>query len=305
MGSANVAISNGRAKGMALVLTGASLWGISGTVAQYLFQQQGISPAWIVVVRLLFSGTILLIAASSSKGSVGIWEIWKNKRDVLNLLLFSILGMLAVQYTFFEAIRQSNAATATILQYLAPMMISVYLAIKAKRLPNSTEMVAVVLALVGTFLLVTQGNIHSLSITRTALFWGLISALALAFYTLNPIQLLAKYGSTIVIGWGMLIGGISFSFVHPPWSFQGEWSLSSFFGVTFVVIFGTIIAFYCYLESLHYISATETSLLACIEPLSAAILSVVWLNVSFGLAEWLGTGCIIGTIIILSLVKNK
>lgn len=305
MGSANVAISHSRSKGMALVLTGASLWGISGTVAQYLFQQQGMSPAWVVVVRLLISGTILLLLASSSKASTSIWDIWKNKHDVLNLLLFSILGMVAVQYTFFEAIRHSNAATATVLQYLAPMMISLFLALKAKRLPNSKEMVAVALALVGTFLLVTQGNIQSLSITGTALFWGIISAVALAFYTLNPIQLLARYGSTIVMGWGMLIGGISFSFVHPPWKFQGEWSLNSFFALTFIVIFGTLIAFYCYLESLNYISATETSLLACIEPLSAAILSVVWLQVSFGLAEWLGTLCILSTIMILSLIKNK
>ncbi|HLO10618.1 MAG TPA: DMT family transporter, partial [Pseudoneobacillus sp.] len=119
MGSANIALPNPRIKGMALVLSGASLWGISGTVAQYLMQQQGFSPAWLVVVRLLISGTILLILASSKKGNTSIWGIWRNKQDVLNLLLFSILGMIAVQYTFFEAIKHSNAATATILQYLA------------------------------------------------------------------------------------------------------------------------------------------------------------------------------------------
>jgi drug/metabolite transporter (DMT)-like permease len=162
----------------------------------------------------------------------------------------------------------------------------------------------VVLALLGTFLLVTQGNIQSLSISGWALFWGLTSAVALAFYTLQPHKLLQNWGSTVVIGWGMLIGGISFSFIHPPWSFQGYWSMSSFFAVAFIVIFGTLIAFYCYLESLKYISATETSLLACIEPLSAAILSVIWLRVSFGLEEWLGTLCILTTIMILSVVKK-
>lgn len=72
-----------------------------------------------------------------------------------------------------------------------------------------------------------------------------------------------------------------------------------------VDFFGTLIAFYCYLESLTYISASETSILASVEPLSAAFLSVVWLHVSFGLEEWLGTLCIISTIIILSFVKNK
>lgn len=305
MGTGNVALSYTRPKGMALVLTGATLWGISGTVAQYLFQHQGFSPEWLVVIRLLISGVILLaIASSNSKEKQAVWKIWRNKRDIGSLLLFSILGMLAVQYTYFAAIKYSNAATATVLQYLAPAMITCYFAILSKKLPSSKEFLAVVLALIGTFLLVTQGNIQTLSISGWALFWGLASAVALAFYTLQPHKLLAKWGSTIVIGWGMLIGGISFSFVHPPWSIQGQWSLTSLFAVSFIVIFGTLIAFYCYLESLKYISATETSLLACIEPLSAAVLSVIWLQVSFGLAEWLGTLCIISTIMILSVIKK-
>jgi drug/metabolite transporter (DMT)-like permease len=306
MGTENVALSYPRPKGMALVLTGAALWGISGTVAQYLFQHQGFSPEWLVVVRLLISGIILLILASSSgKDKKGVWGIWKNKQDVISLLMFSILGMLAVQYTYFAAIKHSNAATATVLQYLGPAMIACYLAIRAKRLPTSKEMMAVILALLGTFLLVTQGNIQSLSISGWALFWGLTSAVALAFYTLQPHNLLSRWGSTVVIGWGMLIGGISFSFIHPPWNFQGHWTLPSFFAVAFIVIFGTLIAFYCYLESLKYITATETSLLACIEPLSAAVLSVIWLQVSFGLEEWLGTLCILTTIMILSVVKKS
>jgi drug/metabolite transporter (DMT)-like permease len=304
MSTENIALTSSRPKGMVLVLIGASMWGISGTVAQYLFQERGFSPEWLVVTRLLISGIILLALAQQSKDTRSIWGVWKNKKDIVSLLLFSIFGMLAVQYTFFSAIKESNAATATVLQYLAPVMIACYFAIRSKRLPTSNEMFAVILALVGTFLLVTQGNLNSLSITRIALFWGLASAVALAFYTVQPLRLLDKWGSIIVMGWGMLIGGVSFSFIHPPWNFVGQWSLNSFFAVAFIVVFGTLIAFYCYLESLRFITATETSLLACIEPLSAAVLAVVWLHVSFGLAEWLGTLCIILTIVILSVMKK-
>jgi drug/metabolite transporter (DMT)-like permease len=109
----------------------------------------------------------------------------------------------------------------------------------------------------------------------------------------------------IVVGWGMLIGGICFSVIHPPWAFEGKWTLSSFSAVLFIIIFGTIIAFYFYLESTKFISASEVSLLASVEPLSATLISVFWLNVTFGFAEWLGTLCIISTITILSIVKNK
>lgn len=304
MSFSNVVKSYSRKNGIVLVLTAAVLWGISGTVAQYLFQQQGFNPEWLVVIRLFMSGVILL-GLAYRKEKQRIWGIWKNKPERSNLVLFSILGMLAVQYTYFAAIKHGNAATATILQYLGPVLITCYLAIRSKRFPSLKELTAVVLALSGTFFLVTHGSIYSLSISGLALFWGISSAVALAFYTLHPQKLLAKWGASIIVGWAMLIGGVGFSIVHPPWKIEGQWSLPTFFAVIFIILFGTLVAFYCYLESLKYLTASETSLLACVEPLSSAFLSVIWLNVPFGFADWLGTLGIISTVAILSIHQGK
>jgi len=293
-----------RTKGIMLVIIGSALWGISGTVAQYLFQKRGFSPEWLVVIHLLVSGFILLLY-DFIKGSKDIWSIWKSKHNGLSLILFSVVGMLGVQYAYFAAIKYGNAATATILQYLSPVIITCYLAIYTKRIQNLREIIAIVLAMLGTFFIITKGNIHSISISKLAIFWGISSAFAAAFYTLQPRVLLTKWGSTLVAGWGMLLGGIAFSFIHQPWNFTGQWSITSIFAVIFVVLFGTLIAFYCYLESLKYIQPSETSVLSCVEPLSAAFLSVLWLHVPFGIPECVGTVCIIVTIIILSREKSK
>ena len=293
-----------RIKGIILVIIGAMLWGVSGSVAQFLFQEKGFSAEWLVVIRLLVSGIILLLYAIT-KGNQNIWKIWESKYNCWSLIIFSIIGMVGVQYAYFAAIKYGNAPTATILQYLSSVIIACYLIIFNKRTPNLQEIIAIILAMLGTFFIITKGDIHTLSISKLALFWGISSAFAAAFYTLQPRYLLAKYGSTIVVGWGMLIGGIAFSFIHQPWNFTGEWSISSILAVIFVVLFGTLIAFCCYLESLKYIQPTETSVLSSVEPLSAAFLSIYWLHVPFGLPEWSGTACIIATIIILSRVKNK
>jgi drug/metabolite transporter (DMT)-like permease len=290
--------------GIALVLTGATLWGISGTVVQFLFQQKGYNPEWLVVIRLLISGTILLMYSRFKKNK-DIFLIWKLKEDRIHILIFGIFGMLGVQYTYFAAIEAGNAATATVLQYLGPVFILGYIVLKSRRFPTNKEIISIFLALLGTFFLVTNGNVQTLSISKWAFFWGISSAIALAFYTLQPVQLIKKWETIIVVGWGMLIGGIGFSLINPPWVFQGQLSLSSFIAILFIIIFGTIIPFYFYLESLNYISATEASLLACVEPLSAAFLSVVWLHVSFGFYEWIGTILILATIAILSQEKKK
>lgn len=81
-----------------------------------------------------------------------IWDIWKYRRHRFNLILFSIIGMLGVQYTYFAAIKYSNAATATILQYLSMVIITCYLAVFLKKIPGLRQAVAIILAIVGTFL---------------------------------------------------------------------------------------------------------------------------------------------------------
>lgn len=304
MNSENAVASLPRTKGFVLVVIAATLWGVSGTVAQFLFHHQRFSAEWLVVVRLLISGLILL-AFAYKKEKQKIWGVWKDKKDRVSLILFGLLGMLAVQYTYFAAIQHGNAATATVLQYLAPILVTCFLAFQAKRLPTPKEVIAVILAVLGTFFLVTHGDINSLSISGWALFWGLTSAFALAFYTLQPHKLLARWGSMIVVGWGMFIGGVGFTFVHPPWVFVGEWSFNAYLALVFIILLGTVVPFYCYLESLKYISASETSLLACVEPLSAVFCSVIWLGVTFGLSEWFGTFCILSTIVILSITRDK
>lgn len=294
--------SNSRLIGVILVLSAALLWGISGTVAQYLFHEHAFTAEWLVVIRLIIAGVLLLLIPMS-KGDKKVWSIWKNSKG--SIVFFGIVGMLGVQYTYFAAIEASNAATATLLQYLAPVLIVLFVAFKLKSLPARQQMWAIALALLGTFLLVTHGNFQQLSISGSAFFWGITSAFALAFYTLYPIKLLNQYGSAIVVGWGMVVGGVGMSFVHPPWKVEGEMTTASIVALGFVILFGTVIAFFCYLESLKYLKATETSLLACAEPLSAAILAVIWLKVPFGLSEWFGAFCIIATIVILSRVKEN
>ena len=124
-----------RTKGIILVIIGAMLWGVSGTVAQFLFQEKGFSAEWLVVIRLLVSGTILLIYAFI-KGNQNIWKIWETKHNSWSLIIFSIIGMVGVQYTYFAAIKYGNAPTATILQYLSTVIIACYLIIFSKKIPS-------------------------------------------------------------------------------------------------------------------------------------------------------------------------
>lgn len=291
-------------KGFLLAVSAAILWGVSGTFGQFLFQQRGVNVEWLITIRMLVTGTVLLILAGANNRR-DLWSIWSNRKDAIDLLLFSIVGVLAVQYSYFAAINYSNAATATVMQYTGPVMIAVYIALKERKFPNGKTCLAILLAVLGTFLLVTHGKMGTLSISGIALFFGLVSAVTLAFYTLQPVHLLNKYKSTVVIGWGMLIGGIAFCFVRAPWDVAGVWDMQTYTYTSFIVIFGTLIPFYAYLTAVKLIGGQKTSLLASAEPLSAALLAVLWLNTPFAFTDWMGTACIILTIVLLGTTKKE
>lgn len=290
--------------GAGLAVFAASLWGVSGACAQYVFEQKGISIDWLVTVRLLIAG-VLLLAYASLRNPSQVLAIWQTAHSAKQLLAFGVLGMLGVQYTYFAVIEHSNAAVGTVLQYLGPTVIAVYLALVYRRRPSRRELLAIVLAMLGTLLLVTHGEIGVLQISLEGLLWGLSSALALAFYTVQPVSLLKRHDSAVVVGWGMLMGGLAYVGWSQPWSVPGQWDLGTWAAVVFIVVMGTLVPFYCYLLAVKTIGPQRTSLLACAEPLSAALVSVLWLNVAFGWLDVLGSLCIVLTIYVLAREKQS
>ena len=290
--------------GLLMALSSAIFWGISGTCAQYLFQTKGLDPAWLVTWRMLIAGS-LLVTYSVIKEKKEAFSIWNNPRTVGKLLLFGLLGMVAVQYTYFYSISLSNAATATILQYIGPVFVLAFYAVKHKTWPRLAEYAALVLALVGTFLLVTHGSTEQLVISNEALLWGILSALALAFYTIQPVGLLRSFSPAAITGWGMLTGGVFFSLFTQPWTGSGTWDVETWLAFSYIVVFGTVLAFYFFLSSVSKIGATYASLLCSVEPLAATLTAVVWLGVSFTGYDWVGTGLILSTVALLTLIKEQ
>lgn len=227
------------------------------------------------------------------------------KKDALGILVFGVFGMSMCQFTYFSAIGASNAGTATVLQYTGPVLILIYLSLRNKRLPRPNEILAITLAVVGTFLLATHGNPKNMVLSKEALFWGLLSAIALAVYTVQPGKLLETYGSAIVTAWGMLIGGVLLALVFRPWSIPEKVDGEAITGMIAVIVIGTVIAFSLYMEGIRCVGPKKGSLFASIEPVSATVFSVVWMKVSFGGMDLLGFACILSTIFLLAMDKKE
>lgn len=296
---------NARWLGIILVLIGAIFWGIAATVSQRLFDE-GITVGWLVAVRLISSGLFMLIIVLLSKKRHLVFLPWKNGKDAISLLIFSYLGMVAVQYTFMISIDHGNAAVATLMQYQAPIFVILYYILRKVAQLTMRDVIAVTLSLAGTFFVLTNGSFSELVVPLPSVVWGLISGVALAFYTIYASLLIRKWGSLVVIGWSMMVGGLSVAFFHPIRDVDtSAWTSSTVIMLIFVVFFGTFVAFYFFVESLQYLQPSETTLLGTVEPLAAVLTTILWLQIPYGTYQIIGTILIIGMIVFLSLFQEK
>ncbi len=292
-----------RTRGIICALSGGILWGYSGTIGQYLFTNYEVTSEWVTTVRMICAGIILMAFSFARK--MPVKPILKDRKAVIRLLVFSILGLMMVQLTYMEAIYYSNSATATALQYLAQALILIVTCMQLKRLPHCREWIALVLAVGGVFLLSTQGNIGSLSLSPKALALGLCSAFGLMLYTILSRPLISRFGSIPVTGLGMLIGGIVLCILTKSWSLFPALDAVGWAYIGVIVLLGTAAAFTLYLQGVNDLGSIQASLLACSEPVAATLFTTFWLKTSLIFTDYIAFTMIILMSIMLTLPGKK
>ena len=281
-------------KGSLMVLTAGIAWGFSGVSGQYLMAH-GVNVNLLTSLRLLLSG-ILLTASVFFRQRDKLVQAIKDRKTLVSIALFALFGLVLNQYAYLSAIQYTNAGTATVLQYVTPVIILAFVCAKYRRFPTAAELVAIIMAIVGTFTIATHGQIRELAITPLGLFWGLFSAVTYALYILLPAKAIEKWGSLIVIGLGLLI-------VIQAWKYKlplTGGNLLALFGLVFI---GTVFAYTVFLKGTTMVGAVKGSLLASVEPIASVILTVLIMGDRFFAIDVVGMILIVLAVIIISL-KN-
>ena len=290
--------------GMGLAIMGALFWGLSGTSVQFLENAKHLNVEWLLEVRLLVAGILTIVLAYMQDGK-RIFDIFKNAKDFGKLLIFGILGIALAQYTYFRAIAISGVGVATVLQYVAPTLIIIYLFLRYFKKPSIAEFSCVMLALIGTVCIVSQEGLDVSAINGEALFWGLVSAASICVYTLQPIELLKKYGTTSIVGFAMFICGILSVSVFQQIESEAIWDGMTWLGLFTIIILGTVVSFNAYIEGVRRIGAVQGSILSSLEPISAALFGWALLGNEFTLVGIFGMICIIATVFIIAWDRQR
>lgn len=286
-------------KGTLMTLIAGIAWGLSGACGQYLMAH-GFTAIGLTTIRLVFSGAVLFLLAYLADREK-VKAFLRDRSSYIPLLLFAFLGLLMTQLTYLEAIDATNAGTATVLQYLCPIGVLAYSCIKDRVAPTVSEIISMVLAIAGTFLIATHGQLNQLAITPKGLTWGLVSAFAYALYIILPLNLIQKWGSMLVIGVGMAIPGILMLPFSGLLSSSENYRLDTWMALFGLVVIGTVFAYTAFLKGTSLVGAVKGSLLASFEPVSAVFFAFVIMKEHFFMVDVIGMAMILLAVLLISL----
>ena len=291
-------------KGTIYSLLSGLIWGICGILGEYFFSHYQVSSGWITSMRLLVAGSFVIIL-SSLKLRSQLFEIWKNRNNYLPFLAYAILGIFSVQFFFYLCVEYSNATTATILQFISPVFILLYNRIIYKKKASKKAIFYVLTAMIGVFLMATKGDLSKLSITPLALLTGLLSALGVMFNVILPQRFAKKYGFVPTVGWGMIIAGLFSNFLYPVYEISFQVDAISILICLTIAFLGTAFAFFLSMKAVSLVSPLVVSVVSASEPLSSAILSVLFLGMVLDGFLVLAMILIIVPMIFLSIEESK
>lgn len=280
---------------------GTTFWGLSGLVVKALFNLDShVTAIWVSQVRMIVAGIILVLLAQV-KGQEPM-KIWKRKDTSLRIISYGLIGILPVQFCFYETVELANAAIATVIQFLGPFFILGYLIATKKQTLRLLDILAALFGFGGVFLLATHGNLNDLRISPAALFFGLLSAVGVATSNTIPTKLLGRFSSMTVSGWGMIVSGLALFACHPVWpKLPNDWRLWG--GLIFVLIIGTIIPFVWMNQALVHLSPAVVSLLDAFEPVASTIGSVAFFGLILLPIDYIAIVMILVATFAISLTK--
>ncbi|MFP5348167.1 MAG: EamA family transporter [Actinomycetes bacterium] len=239
------------ATGLWLALVSAAAFGSSGSLGKSLLDT-GWSPGAAVTLRIAGAALALLVPAFFALR--GRWHLLLR-----NARLVSVYGVVAVagaQLCYFNAVTSISVGVALLLEYLAVVLVVLWLWVRYGNTPRPLTVLGIVLSVAG--LLLVLDVIGGMRVDVVGVLWALGAAVGLAFYfvlsaredTGLPPLVMATAGmavAAVVLGVAGFVGVLPLAFSNADVHLAGQalpwWvSMAALSLVTAALAYGSGIA---------------------------------------------------------------
>ena len=254
------------ARGYALAAGGAALFSLNGNMARYLLDD-GVDAARLSQLRSAGSWLLLLVILGVSRRDL----LRVDRSELPSLALLGILGLAAVHATFFVAVDRLEIGPALTIQYLAPLLLLVWLRVVHGRRLSPGLWGAVALSLLGCFFVVRAYDVSGLDALGVLAAFG--SMLTFAIYMVGSERSGQRHQAVTTLFWAFGFATLFWALVTPWWSFPWEGLASTRNALLAValVVAGTLVPFVLTVAALRHVPAPRVAVIATLEPVLAAV----------------------------------
>ena len=268
-------------------------WAIIGPVSRVCFAE-GMDPASVAFWRMAISGVCFLVHAMLSGG------LHPGRRDLVSMVLFGAINVSLVILSLQISIQKSGGAIAIILMFTAPAWVAFFSRILFHEAINSSKLMALALAMVGTSLVCLSGGSLGGEVSYIGIGCGLLSGFTYAFQFLFFAWYKDRYSTQALFALTFLPAAFVLAFFahFRPISLYAA-------GALFVLSFvSTYVSYYWYGQSLRYLSPVQAAILGNLEPVVSTLLCWWLWNENFSLIGWVGCALVIGSVLLLTMKKS-
>jgi drug/metabolite transporter (DMT)-like permease len=299
--AARIGTKPGYGAGLALALTSASFFGLSGSLARSLLDV-GWSPAAVVIMRAGGAFLILLIPCWFLLRRIGL----PTGRQSARLLAYGLVAIALAQLCYFSAVQYLSVGVALLLEYLAPVMLIGWHWARTHRRPALPVLGGAALSITGLAFVLDLGD--GLTLDPVGVAWGLAAALCLSAYFLlsednstdAPIHplLLTTAGTGIgaVVLLAVSAAGILPLTAHNGVTILADRTVGWWLPALLLILLSAVLAYPSGIVAVRRLGSSLASFVSLTEVIFAVIFAFVLLGQRPGLMQLVGGALILAGI---------
>ena len=284
------------AAGRWLVFAATVFWASTATLARFVFRDRHVPPLTVVELRLTVAAIALFLFLLVRRPQA----LRIRPGDAGYFLLLGLLGVAAVQGSYYFSISKLGVGLAILIQYLAPTLIVAFELVRG-RWVGWPMLGAVACATAGTALLV--GGVGPEAMHAKPLYWAISfgSAFVFAFYIVYSKRGLECYPPETVLLYTFSIAGLFWAIVTPPWRIVAAHYPASLWGIFILLgFFSTLVPLALFYAGLRRLPASEASVIATSEPLVAMFTAGFFLHEHMRPMQFFGAALVLGAALLAS-----
>jgi drug/metabolite transporter (DMT)-like permease len=269
--------------------------------------RHGVDPSMLTTIRVTMTFAVLLTVAALFRRSA----LRPPTGRLLGLVVaHGLIGVAALQWTYFVAIDRLPVGMALLLEYQAPILVALWARFVQKEQVTSRLWVGLVLAVVG---LAAATEVWSgARFDGLGVLAGLAAAVCFAGYFLIGEAGVSAFDPLRVILWSFAVASVTLNLLKPLTGFDtgllddqvsllgglSDHRVPLWLVLTWVVVLGTVVPFFAELFALSFVRATTVTVIAMLEPIGVSALGWAWFGESLGVVAVIGCVAVVAGILL-------